>query len=78
MLNNAASNYHHLQVDNCPKSLFNEVKAVLEEKEGHISILHLKRKKIKVVRILGKIITLLVSISSLVYFSNFDLFSLIK
>ena len=47
ILYNAVSDYQHLKVNNCPNSLLNEVKAVLEEKENHIRILNLKTKKIK-------------------------------
>lgn len=78
MLNNVVSNYQHLQVDNCPNSLFNEVKTILEEKENNISIIYPKRKKIKIGKIVGIIIIVLVFMSTLVYFSNLDLFSLIR
>tara|TARA_B100000242_G_C42848988_1_gene394249 strand:- start:106 stop:681 length:576 start_codon:yes stop_codon:yes gene_type:complete len=78
MLNNAVSNYQHLQVDNCPNSLFNEVKTILEEKENHISILYPKTKKIKIGKIIGIIMIFVIFMSSLIYLLNFDLFSLIK
>ena len=52
IISNTVSDYQHLKVNNCPNLLLNEVKAILEEKEKHISILHQKKIKIKVVRIL--------------------------
>ena len=78
ILNNVVSDYHHLQVNNCPISLFNEIKIDINKKENYISILHPKKIKVKVVKIVGIVITVLLFISNLIYFSNFDLFPLIR